>query len=67
MGALKSAEILIKNGSISGDCVLMVDEMYLKKASQYHGGNYIGEDSSGELYKGIVVFMIVDVKKMFLM
>ena len=33
MGALKSAEILIKNGSISSDCVLMVDEMYLKK---YH-------------------------------
>ena len=48
--ALKSAEIPIKNGSISSECVLMVDEMYLKKAAQYHCGNYIREDSSGELY-----------------
>ena len=37
MDALKSAEILIKNGSISSDCVLMVDEMYLKKADSVVG------------------------------
>ena len=42
--------------------VLMVDEMYLKKSSQYHGGDYVGEDDNGKLYTGIVVFMIVGVK-----
>ena len=41
----------------------MVDEMYLNKSTQYHGGNYVGEDCNGELCKGLVVFMIVGVKK----
>ena len=59
---LKSAEILMQNGSISSDCVLMVDEMYLKKSSQYHGGDYVGEDDNEKLYAGLVVFMIVGVK-----
>ena len=59
---LKSAEILMQNGSISSDCVLMVDERYLKKSSQYHGGDYVGEDDNGKLYTSIVVFMIVGVK-----
>ena len=60
---LKCAEILLENGRICSDCVLMVDEMYLKKSSQYHGGNYVGEDENGDLYKGIVVFMIVGLMK----
>ena len=60
---LKSAEILLQNGSLSSDCVLMVDEMYLKKSSEYHGGNYVGESSNGQLFKGIVVFMIVGLQK----
>ena len=48
--------------------MLMVDEMYLKKHHNImDGGNYVREDSSGELYKGIVVFMIAGVKKVFLM
>ena len=41
----------------------MVDEMFLKQSSQYHGGSYVGEDSDGELYKGIVVFMIVGMRE----
>ena len=51
MDTLKSAEILMQNGSISSDCVLMVDKMYLKKSSQYHGGNYVGEDDNGHVYR----------------
>ena len=62
MDTLKPAEILMQNGSISSDCVLMVDEMYLKKSSQYHGGDDVVEDDNGKLYTGIVVFMIVGVK-----
>jgi len=36
----------------------MVDEMYLQKATQYHSGEYVGADEDGNLYKGIVAFMI---------
>ena len=32
--------------------------MYLQKAAQYQDGDYVGADENGELYKGIIVFMI---------
>ena len=41
----------------------MVDEMYLEKATQYHGGEYVGADDEGNLYKGIVAFIIVGFKE----
>ena len=41
----------------------MADEMYIEKGTQYHSGNYIGADDKGALYKGIVAFMIVDLRK----
>ena len=40
----------------------MVDEMYLQKGTQFHSGEYIGEEA--ELYKGIMVFMITGLKNM---
>ena len=41
----------------------MADEMYLQKKVQYSGGDYVGADSDGNLYKGIFVFMISGLKK----
>ena len=41
----------------------MADEMYLQKARQYHSGEYIGADEDGNLYKGIVAFMIVGLQE----
>ena len=41
----------------------MFDEMYLQKCTQYHGGTYEGANEEGELYKGVVVFMITGLKK----
>ena len=38
----------------------MVDEMYLQKASQYQAGEYIGEDEEGNLFKGIMAFMVIE-------
>ena len=35
------------------------DEMYLQKNEEYLGREIIGCDDEGELYKGIVCFMIV--------
>ena len=43
--------------------VLMLDEMYLQKGTQYHGGKYVGADEEGNHYKGIVVLMIAGLKK----
>ena len=37
--------------------------MYLQKTSQNHGGSYVGENEQGELYKGILVFMISEIKE----
>ena len=47
--AVKVTKMLIENGSISKDCDLVVDEMYLKKSVQFHSGYYVGADSDGIL------------------
>ena len=63
MDSGKALKILHEQGKISKDCVLMVDEMYLQKATHYHSGEYVGADEDGNLYKGIVAFMIVRLKE----
>ena len=60
---IKAIKILRENDKVSNDCILMVDEMYLKKATQYHSGEYVGADDEGNLCKGIVAFMIVGLKE----
>jgi hypothetical protein len=55
--------LLLENGSISADCVVLIDEMYLQKGVQYHGGSLIGADDDGNFYSGIVVFMVVSLKE----
>ena len=62
--AIKAVKLLREKGEILTDCILMVDEMYLQKATQYQGGEYVGADEEGNLFKGIIVFMIVDLKKL---
>ena len=61
--ALKAIKRLREAGEISSDVVLMVDEMYLQKGTQYQGGEYVGADEDKNLYKGVVVCMIVGLKK----
>ena len=41
----------------------MVDEMYLERATHYHSSKCVGADDKGNLYKGIVAFMIVGLKE----
>ena len=60
--AFKAVEIFREKGEIS-DVILMADEMYLQKCTQFHGVEYIGADAEGNLYKGVVVFMTQDLKK----
>ena len=45
------------------ECVLVIDEMYLQKSVQYHRGDFVEQDKEGSLFKGIVVSMIVFLKK----
>ena len=40
----------------------MFDEMYLQKCEEYFAGDLVGCISEGELYKGLVCFMIVGLK-----
>ena len=61
--AMKAAKYLKAKGKISRDIILMFDEMYLQKGSQFHAGDCVGEDEEGRLYKGIVCFMIVGLKE----
>ena len=36
--------------------------MYLQKCEEYFGGEMVGTDEDGELYKGVVCFMIIGLK-----
>ena len=46
--------MLREKGEISDD---------LQKCTQFHGGEYIGADVEGKLYKGVVALMIQGLKK----
>ena len=48
---------------MSDDIILMADEMYVQKGIQFAGGEYVGADEDGNLYTGVVVFMIVGMKE----
>ena len=36
------------------DIILMVDEMFLQKSTQYQGSEYVGTNEDGNLYKGVI-------------
>ena len=59
LNILKSAKMLLDSTSISKHVVLMFDETYLQKREEYAGGELVGADTDGNLYKGIMCFMIV--------
>ena len=41
----------------------MLDEIYLQKDVQYLGGKLVGVDSEGNLFKGVMTFMINSFKQ----
>ena len=61
--AVKCAQTLKNEGKISEDVCLLFDEMYLQKCEEYFGGDLIGCGEDGNLYKGLVCFMIVGLKE----
>ena len=44
----------LQRGRISEVVILMIDEMYLQKSEEYHGGEIVGCDEEGKLYIGLV-------------
>ena len=54
---------LYEKGSCSRDCILMMDGIYLQKPAPYQLGEYVGVDEEGNLYKGIVAFMVFGLKQ----
>ena len=58
LDTIKAAELLRHKKILSNNVVLITDEMYLKKKVQYSAGKYVGADSDGSMYKGVVVFML---------
>ena len=51
---MKWAEMLRNDGKISDNICLLFDEMYLQKCEEYFGGEMMGSNDAGELYKGLV-------------
>ena len=60
---IKALKVLLEEQRIDDNIVLLVDEMYLEKSCEYHSGQYIGKDDDGEFYNGIMVFMVVGLRK----
>ena len=60
---LKAVKLLLNKRKIDKDIVLLTDEMYLQKEVQFHQGKLIGCDDNGNLFKEIMTFMIVGVRK----
>ena len=56
---VKAIKCLREKGKMSEDIILMADEMYVQKGTQFASGEYVGADEESNLYKGVVVFMIV--------
>ena len=56
--APKTFKTVYEKDSFSRDCILMIGELCLQKSAHYGEGN-----EEGNLYKGIVMFMVVGLKK----
>ena len=48
---LKAIKLLSEEGKVDSDCILMLDEMYLQKCSEYSSGKYVGLDKNGNFFK----------------
>ena len=60
--AVKFAQTLRNEDKISSDVCLMFGKIYLQKCEGYFAGDLVGCNSEGELYKGLVCFMIFGLK-----
>ena len=43
--------------------MVLFDEMYIQKGTQFHGGKHTGADEDGNFFKGVAFFMVVGLKR----
>ena len=43
--------------------MVLFDEMYIQKGTQFHGGKHTGADEDGNFFKGVACFMVVSLKR----
>ena len=60
---IKSLKVLLRQEKVDSQCMLLIDEMYLQKSCEYHGGKFYGKDGHGAFYNGSVVFIVVGLRK----
>ena len=60
---LKAVRLLLNERKIDKDIVLLIDEMCLQKELKFQQCKLIGCDDNGNLFKGIMIFVIVEVQK----
>ena len=53
---MKALMLLLENGHVDRDVVLIIDEMYLLKSCEYSRGEFVGKNEDGVFYNGIMVF-----------
>ena len=61
--SITTVKSLMEKVHLFRDFVLLVDEIYLQKGTQFNVGEYIGPNENNHLYKGIMVFIITGQKK----
>ena len=60
---LKAAKVFLEQGKTGTDVALLLDEVYIQKDSQYQDGKLIDAVNEGNLYKGVIKFMINSLTK----
>ena len=56
---LRSFTLLQETRKMFPDYMLINDEMHVKKATQYLDGEFVGMNEIGELYKDILVSLLL--------
>ena len=60
--SITAAKLFFEKGHLSQNCVLMVNEKYVQKGTQFQSREYIDANENDELYQGIMAFMITGLK-----
>ena len=64
--SIDSVKVLCKlreEGCIGNDVALLLDEMHLQQQLQFDGQDIIGCNENLEMFKGILCFMVISLKK----
>lgn len=52
---------LTENGTISEDCTIALDEMYIQQEARYDGNQLSGTDENGTCFKTVLCFMVIPI------